>query len=61
MKRFILFIWDNYYPLGGMNDFKGCFDNLESAVELADSCIEFKDCEHYQIYDTHDMKVVKAR
>lgn len=61
MKRFALFIWDNRYPLGGMNDFKGCFDKLEFAVESVDLYFKYGNCEHYQIFDTHDMKVVKAR
>jgi hypothetical protein len=31
MKRFMLFSGRNYYPKGGMQDFRGSFDTLEEA------------------------------
>jgi hypothetical protein len=33
MKRFLLFCFDDYYPLGGWNDFKGSFATLDEAEE----------------------------
>lgn len=35
MKRFALFTWDDYYPSGGWNDFKGCFSTLQKATEAS--------------------------
>lgn len=32
MKRYWLFSGDRYYPSGGMDDFKGCFDTVEEAL-----------------------------
>lgn len=32
MKRFLAFAYDSYYPSGGMGDFRGDFDTLESAL-----------------------------
>lgn len=31
MKRYLLFAYDDYYPSGGWNDFKGSFDSVEEA------------------------------
>lgn len=35
MKRYLLFAGDCYYPCGGWSDFRGSFDNLDEARELA--------------------------
>lgn len=31
MKRYLVFSFDQYYPCGGWNDFKGSFDTYEEA------------------------------
>ena len=31
MKKYIVFGYDNYYPVGGLNDIAGSFDTLEEA------------------------------
>jgi hypothetical protein len=31
MKRYWLFCGNHYYPLGGLQDFKGDFDSVEAA------------------------------
>lgn len=31
MKRFLLFEFNDYYPIGGWNDFVGSFDSIEEA------------------------------
>ena len=49
MKRFLLFGFDNYYPMGGMNDFVGDFDSREEA--RADANIN-GGRDFYQILDT---------
>ena len=28
-KRFLLFLYDNYYPEGGLDDLRGSYDNLD--------------------------------
>lgn len=33
MSRFLLFAGDNYYPGGGVVDFKGMFETIEAAKE----------------------------
>lgn len=33
MKRYLLFCFDGYYPVGGWNDFRGSYDTLQEAVE----------------------------
>ena len=32
MKRYMLFSGDNYYPGGGMYDYKGSYDTVKEAV-----------------------------
>jgi hypothetical protein len=36
MKRFLVFGYDNWYPSGGWDDFRGEFDTLEEAKDFAD-------------------------
>ncbi len=33
MKRFLLFVYMDYYPGGGIDDLKGSFDTLAEAIE----------------------------
>lgn len=35
MKRYLVFAGKNYYPGGGWSDFRGAFDDLESAAAEA--------------------------
>lgn len=60
MKRYLVFSGLNYYKLGGIGDFNGCFDTLEEAKKQLD--IELflfldKDVWGY-VYDTVDKKKV---
>jgi hypothetical protein len=52
MKRYMVFAYDQYYPSGGMNDFKGDFDSLEDESYL--NWIEQlkQSCDHIHVYDT---------
>lgn len=34
-KRFVVFLFDYYYPCGGLNDARGSFDTLEEARAFA--------------------------
>lgn len=66
MKRFILFMFDGFYPRGGMDDFVGSYGSLEKATpvriknlagHLFGSGMEFAhadyepSCDYYHIYD----------
>lgn len=31
MKRYLLFVGDDYYPRGGFNDLRGVYDSIEDA------------------------------
>ncbi len=53
MKKYILFAYDHYYPCGGMNDFAGSFDTIESAHRIGS---EFND---YHIVDRDTWEKVK--
>lgn len=49
MKRYLLFMYDQYYPSGGWGDFKGSFDTLEEA--LAYTPTTHLDCR--EVVDSH--------
>ena len=53
MKRYILFRFRNFYPIGGMNDVEGRYDTLEEAKEYVEECKENDDWgENYHVLDT---------
>jgi hypothetical protein len=56
LKKYLLFAFNDYYPNGGMNDFKGSFDNLDAVLERVkkDYSLESKMFEYnrYQIYNS---------
>ncbi len=35
MKRYMAFSGEDFYPNGGMSDFRGSFDELDQAIERA--------------------------
>jgi hypothetical protein len=35
MKRYLMFAGSHYYPCGGWEDFKGCYDTVEEAEAAA--------------------------
>lgn len=53
MKRFLLFAFDKYYPLGGMRDFVNSFDSLceakDAALVLQNDIIQIYDTKHNEI------------
>jgi len=53
-KRFWLFAGDNYYPSGGMKDFKGSFDTAEEATTASISL----HIDWWEVYDTQECKIV---
>lgn len=59
MKRYLLFAGDNYYPAGGMSDFKKDFDTISDAKEY----MKILQSEKYapdwvEVYDLLDKKEV---
>lgn len=56
MKRYLVFIGDNYYPSGGWDDFAGYANNLEEAHAIRDSS---KDSEWCQIVHVASGEVEK--
>tara|TARA_Y100000593_G_C4245816_1_gene304594 strand:+ start:101 stop:364 length:264 start_codon:yes stop_codon:yes gene_type:complete len=63
---FLLFGGDDYYPGGGMSDFRGRFDSIASAEEAARN-VMFKNawsdtgvCQWWQIVDADTLQVVQA-
>lgn len=40
MKRFAAFYFDQYYPGGGWNDFKGTFDTMEEAITVGNQVVD---------------------
>jgi hypothetical protein len=52
MKRFLLFSGDEYYPCGGMNDFKGDYDTLDEAKDALIKIALDGDADWGHIYDT---------
>ena len=59
MKRYLVFVFDTYYPLGGMSDCKGDFDTLEEC----EKCLENNKATEYlcnfHIWDVVENKMVK--
>lgn len=43
MKRYLLFAWDQYYPMGGFNDFVNDFETEEEALERWNMLSESRD------------------
>jgi hypothetical protein len=55
MKRYLVFIGDDYYPRGGFNDFAGDYDVEADAIEKAKT-IEDDKYQWAHVYDTKDRK-----
>lgn len=59
MKRYMLFMGEYYYPLGGMNDFHIDGDTEQELRDKIKSTVE-KDiyCEWWHIYDTEKNEII---
>lgn len=65
MKRYAVFIFAQYYPIGGMKDYKASFDSVEAAKDYVktheDTCDSWNDSEpfsRWHIYDMQEMKIL---
>ena len=59
MKRYLVFCGDDYYPIGGMNDFKGDYDTLKECEILLEKEYNDNVYEWTQIWDSKDKKFIK--
>jgi hypothetical protein len=57
-KRFMLFMGDGYYPLGGMEDFVNSYDSFEEARKAMDKILVKDTRDWAHIYDT-ETKVIE--
>lgn len=46
-KRFLLFVYDSFYPSGGMNDKQGSYYTLEEAIEAGKN----SRYDYFHVYD----------
>jgi len=63
LKRYLLFFGSQYYPSGGMLDFRGYFDSVEEANQLAHSLIGEFDGEYYwwHVFDSTVNEIVACQ
>lgn len=59
MKRFHLFVGDNYYPDGGAKDLQGSFDTIGEAVEHVANMRNGADWWH--VLDSSTGEIVKSQ
>jgi hypothetical protein len=58
-KRFGLFAGYQYYPLGGMKDFRGRFDTVEEAENEGKRLNNLTDADWWQVIDLQTFETVK--
>ena len=63
MYRFLLFMYDSYYPIGGLSDVELKFNKVDELVEWFNNLDEendrgiYYDLDNNEIYDTQKDKV----
>lgn len=56
---YLVFAGENYYPLGGWKDFKGCSEDIDKAVAIKDLAVLDTYCKDWwQIVDSDTCEVV---
>lgn len=58
MKRFLVFAYYYYYPLGGLDDVIGCFDTIEEAEAFVQESKNEHKYDHYEAYDAVTRQVI---
>lgn len=58
-KRYWLFTYNQYYPVGGINDYQGSYDTVEECKNRIVEVNKHWYHEHYHILDTQDMVIVE--
>ena len=59
MKRYLVFIYDQYYPLGGFNDYLNQFETKEECVNYIVEyykSYEYSSPGRFQIVDTDNLE-----
>lgn len=59
MKEYLLFVYDQHYPCGGMNDFVDCFDTIEEAVKHHESIKTSHSNQYFQVVKYSTMEIVR--
>ena len=49
MKRFLVFMFKDYYPEGGVGDFKGLADNMKEIKEIIETVLKETENEQHNI------------
>lgn len=57
-KRYWLFLWHDYEPRGGLNDFQKSFEWLEEAESFAGVIRDFEGHDQGEIFDIETHKIV---
>jgi peptide subunit release factor RF-3 len=60
MKRYWLFVYPMYYPMGGMEDFKGSFDTINDSIQELNNMNLQKDTHEFHILDSVECKIVST-
>lgn len=55
MKRYLIFAYNDYYPYGGANDYYNAADELEEAIESANSAL----CSSHGYDEAHVLDLLK--
>ena len=59
MKRYLVFAGFQYYPVGGMKDFAGDFDDLDEAVALMIAKMKEYGMAWGQVWDNQERELIK--
>ena len=59
-NRYYVFIFESYYPCGGMNDLKMTSNDLKECVKFINN-YEWECIGGFQLYDTQEKLIVKGR
>lgn len=59
MKKYLLFVFDDYYPCGGFEDYVGLFDTIELAHEHWKNTAREYTLSNCQIVDCTTYEIVK--
>ncbi len=62
MTEYILFAGHNYYPGGGMNDYRGTFSTVKEAVDKGTERDDWsRRYDWYQVIDKNTLEIVVDR
>lgn len=59
-KRFLVFVYNHYYPQGGIGDVYGFYNFEEEAIIRAESAISNGYGEHWDIFDIGENRLMKS-